>query len=448
MQTTDDLQEDLNEKSLLLGHLPYPDEAVHLMRDRLKAASRSSDPVAMRALKRDALMLLRAKLLESAVRGVSANWQSPSAIHAVYDEAGNESGKIRLTMNDYKRDYHADATAYEQSFRRKYIDGIVTIAVRAHLVSSGMAGLTTILAFLLGEGLAEGVILAGTNTYFQSKDLIAKLLADRLSLVHESDTRSILAVIRDRKPGAVFLDSATNSHDMTRPDLTAIITTLVKTLRHDMALVIDNTCQATRFQPIPLLLGKHTRLRLFVYESLNKYHQFGADRVTAGIIWAYGPGTEKLFDYRKNCGTIIPDLSARALPLPDRALLDRRLDRMERNARFLAERLRPRADVAYTGGSLLAVRFGSAKQTISRSKIFLNQAINEAKKQTVPLVAGTSFGFDTTRIYLTASTSRYGEPFLRLAAGTEDADLLANIARIFENLLSRAQANTPPPKNT
>jgi len=35
------------------------------------------------------------------------------------------------------------------------------------------------------------------------------------------------------------------------------------------------------------------------------------------------------------------------------------------------------------------------------------------------LLGGSSFGFDTTRIYLTAEGADYGEPFVRIAAGTE-----------------------------
>jgi hypothetical protein len=35
------------------------------------------------------------------------------------------------------------------------------------------------------------------------------------------------------------------------------------------------------------------------------------------------------------------------------------------------------------------------------------------------LLAGSSFGFDTTRIYATAARAEHGAPFVRIAAGTE-----------------------------
>jgi hypothetical protein len=45
--------------------------------------------------------------------------------------------------------------------------------------------------------------------------------------------------------------------------------------------------------------------------------------------------------------------------------------------------------------------------------------VAEAAKRGVALLAGSSFGFDTTRIYLTAARAVSGEPFVRVAAGTE-----------------------------
>ena len=62
--------------------------------------------------------------------------------------------------------------------------------------------------------------------------------------------------------------------------------------------------------------------------------------------------------------------------------------------------------------------------------------MTEAARRGVALLGGSSFGFDTTRIYLTAEGAERGEPFVRLAAGTEHriavetvADALAAAAR-------------------
>lgn len=440
----EDLHADLTEKSELLSSLekslPPRDPAIEPIRTmltKLAGAKKLTDPQTLRILKREALVIYRTHLIEWAARAVSPNWQSPSALHALHDEGGIESGKIRLMMNDYKRDYHADANPYEQLFRHEYIDGLVTLGVHVYLVSSGMAGLTTIVSYLKGEHFLDGRVIVGEHTYFQSKGLILAFADHRAIQVSETDTQTILRLITKKKPTAIFLDSLTNSAGMLAPDLTVMLHYLVKNIHHDMALVVDNTGLSIGFQPMSAILGRNRHLRHVVYESLNKFHEFGADRVTAGIIWAYGPGTEKLFDYRKNCGTNIPDLSAHALPYPNRKLLERRLSRMNRNAQFLAQSLANTANVAYSGGCLVAVRFGSTKQTIRKSQIVIKRAIAAAKTQHVPLVAGTSFGFDTTRIYLTASRTDYGEPFLRIAAGTEDEEQLERVAVIIEQAMNK-----------
>jgi hypothetical protein len=50
---------------------------------------------------------------------------------------------------------------------------------------------------------------------------------------------------------------------------------------------------------------------------------------------------------------------------------------------------------------------------------FVDLLLDQAAELRVPLLAGASFGLDTTRIYLTAATNDLGRPFVRVAAGTE-----------------------------
>src|SRR5205823_966560 len=50
---------------------------------------------------------------------------------------------------------------------------------------------------------------------------------------------------------------------------------------------------------------------------------------------------------------------------------------------------------------------------------FAARLLAEARRRSVPLVAGASFGFDVTRVYVTAADASAGTPFVRVAAGTE-----------------------------
>jgi cystathionine beta-lyase/cystathionine gamma-synthase len=202
---------------------------------------------------------------------------------------------------------------------------------------------------------------------------------------------------------------------------------------------------------------------LFVIESLNKYHQFGLDRVTGGIVWAAGcPRGSGLADARKRSGTIMPDTCVLSLPTPNRERLMRRLRRIDRNALVLAQRVErhltshPSVFVSHVvypglsshpcyawtkcagfrGGSIvLAPRLGPGSTILARR--FIGRAIQKARCEGVDLVAGTSFGFDVTRLYLTALyATGISKPFLRVSAGTESAAEIEGVAKILIQALT------------
>jgi hypothetical protein len=76
--------------------------------------------------------------------------------------------------------------------------------------------------------------------------------------------------------------------------------------------------------------------------------------------------------------------------------------------------------VVYPGrGGCFSLLFGERAQRLERQHRLVGQAVAEASRRGVSLLAGSSFGFDTTRIYLTAARAEYGTPFVRIAAGTE-----------------------------
>jgi cystathionine beta-lyase/cystathionine gamma-synthase len=187
---------------------------------------------------------------------------------------------------------------------------------------------------------------------------------------------------------------------------------------------------------------------LIVFESLLKYAQLGLDRANAGVIVARPDDAELLGQYREHLGTNIADVAVHALPRPGRPVLERRLNRLQRNAQFLAERLREQApasvEIVYPGlpghpcacagrrlsfrGSCLSIVFRDPDASLRREHAFVEAAIADARRRRIPLLAGASFGFDTTRIYLTAARAEHGDPFVRIAVGREhrhELDMLA-----------------------
>ena len=361
----------------------------------------------------------------------AADWQSPSFLHSLAPAAGRQEGRILPHWNDYKRDRHLDAERHERLYLEEMVDGPTEL--RALFTSCGMAAFTTILSFLSLEGRLEGPVIAGAGLYHESRLLLERTLRDRVSFLDERDTRGLLRAIENLEPRAIFLDSLSNTSRMPVPELGP----LLERLRgRECYLVLDNTGLSVACQPFSLAGDS---VRLLVFESLLKYPQLGLDRTNAGVIVAREDDAELLQEYREHLGTNIADVAVYALPRPERAVLERRLARLERNALFLATRLEvrsaPSAEIVYPGlpshpcaraaaelpfrGACFSIVFPERGAELAHERALVEAAVSEAAKRGVALLAGSSFGFDTTRIYLTAARAEYGEPFVRVAAGTE-----------------------------
>ena len=152
---------------------------------------------------------------------------------------------------------------------------------------------------------------------------------------------------------------------------------------------------------------------------------------------------------REHLGTNVTDVAVRTLPQPRRDLLARRLARIERNAFLIAERLENELGdlVAYPGleshpSFAVAQRLGFRGGCVSFALddgALVEDAVAEARRRSVRLVGGSSFGFDTTRVYLTAARTERTEPFLRVAAGTEHRLAIEGVADALVAAIGRAR---------
>jgi cystathionine beta-lyase/cystathionine gamma-synthase len=384
------------------------------------------------------------------------DWQSPSFAHTIRSQAGRQINTIYATINDYKRDRHEDATRYERAFVKEYVDNWIKFPVYAYATSSGMAAFTTILNFLLLENKAKGKVLIGNSIWFQNKGLVEKAFGEQIIPVDEFDTGTLLATIKNEQPSVILLDSLANHEGVAVPNLTTIIPVIVQYSTKETYLVIDNTCLSCTLQPLGYVFGKHSQVRLIVFESLNKYHQFGMDRVTGGIIWCYGADTIKLSEYRAHLGTNIPDTSVVSLPAPNRKLLTSRLTRHARNTSVIAARLQswidshpksPLDSIVYPAlanhpsntwsknlefpGSFFTLCFKEAYQSVAFYNNFLTKIMKEARRRNIDIIGGTSFGLNTTHIYLTSLESKPARPFVRVAVGTETRMEIEALATVF-----------------
>lgn len=439
------------------------EEAVWKLQNVLKGADSPTDIVnnADTSIKQTREILrTHQALLGALITG--ADWQSPSITHSQSSQAGVQEGKIYATINDYKRDQHWNAQAYEEAFKSNLIDGFIKLPIHAYATSSGMAAFTTILTYLFYEGKLRGTVIVGKSLYFECKTLITKIPGITVIEVDETDTSAVIHAVEVYTPSALFFDSLANMPSIAVADLTTLLTYLTAHIQRETVLIIDNTCQSVYFQPFPKLFGTFSKLSLIVFESLNKYHQYGMDRVTGGIIWAYGGDTGKLFEYRDHLGTNIPDASVAALPTPNRVLLTRKLKRHGRNAQILADSLTahirdnpniPIRAIIYPGlsshpsytwtkdapfnGSYITLAFTKKTQTIHAYKRFVAHVLRTAKSKHINIISGTSFGLNTTRVYVTAVRSTPHTPFVRISAGTEHRGAIESIADIFVQSILR-----------
>jgi cystathionine beta-lyase/cystathionine gamma-synthase len=402
------------------------------LRELARRGPRAPSPLEeLSAAKASLADLLRAEQALTAALVAAADWQSPSFLHSTLPAAGRQSGRIRPHWNDYKRDRHLDAEAYERRYLQAMVDG--PAGLRALLASCGMAAFTTVLSFLLSEAKLNGLVLVGAGLYHESRLLLERALPGRVRPVDEGDTRALVRAIDELRPSAIFLDSLSNTRWMPVPELQRVVGRLRGT---GIYLIVDNTGLSVSCQPFALA---DESVRLIVFESLLKYAQLGLDRVNAGVIVARGDDAELLADYREHLGTNVADVAVHALPRPDRRVLERRLARLQRNALLLANRLHERTStsvaIVYPGlaphpcsdvgrrlpfrGGCLSIVPHESDGRLTQERWLVKAAVAEAARRGVPLLGGSSFGFNTSRIYLTAADAEQGDPFVRVAAGTE-----------------------------
>lgn len=397
---------------------------------------------------------------------IASEWQSPSYDHSVRSNAGASTGTVRSHVDDYRRDRHSDAAAFEAAYLAAYVDPPDGRELRALTTNCGMSAFATILGFLLMEGKLEGPVVLGRSVYHECRDLVRALVPPhRLVEVPEHPPEALSRAIHRHRPGVVFLDTVGNAPGVLVADVAGVIGSM-RDAANDGYLVLDNTALSCTFQPVCMVAGGGPRL--LVVESLTKYAQLGLDRVTGGIIVAEGRDAEDLDRYREHLGTNIPDASVHAIPWPNRARLERRLERLERNAVILAQRIREAAAEAGRGPVLgadhpalpdhpsysiarglrfrsgwLSVAFAAKDDRPSVHRRLVELVLEEARDRHVPLVAGASFGLDTTRIYPIAPAARSGRPFVRISPGIEHISAIEELARAFHGAVARLASETP-----
>lgn len=375
------------------------------------------------------------------------HWQSPAFGSVDVDEVGDEQGRIIANLNDYKRDQHPLGVAWEKAYADMYLTHSFVTTPKAFATTSGMAALTVAL-FVIRQRLPEEYRIAvGRHSYFENFELLHMMFPKQNLYLFDEDHADTLKQIR---PHAIFFDMIANDPEITVADSDGILK-CAGTIGHHVDVVVDTTCASIAHFRVPAAVRMRGNVSVIGFESLNKYHQFGLDRTTGGVVWAMGILEDTIYRIRDHAGLNISEAAVAMLPSPNRALHIKYLRQLEQNAKIIANRLAAISgiNVCYPGlsthpdhrlvkrgytGSFVSVTFpGSSWRRYRKS---LQDILVNAKNQHVPVIAGGTFGTSVSRIYTWMPRSEFEKPFLRIAAGLETPKEMVGVCDVLERAFS------------
>jgi cystathionine beta-lyase/cystathionine gamma-synthase len=388
---------------------------------------------------------IRSAYLARAAKLVICDYQSPSYLTSQEALAGRREGAIMGNINDYTRDQHDLSRAYEKKFASEYLPKQLLVPLEPYVTSSGMAALSTVIAMLHRKHGVSQTIMVGKHSYFQNLEALSNSFVNVI-IFDEIDELEWQRTIKKEQPLAVFVDSMCNEGELTAPPIFRIAAWMKNNVKKESYLVLDNSMVATAF-PFRKLLGyKSLKLNIVVWESLNKYYQFGMDRTTGGIVWGNFKLSMKMLHARFHAGTILSDIQTAMLPTPNYRVMKQYLERIENNALLMQgllaemvskkrvkEVIRAQTEYGFNGAQIV-IEFvkNPAYEQIQK---MIKKMIIKARREGIQLAAGTSFGMPNTRVYLTARQTGFAKMFLRISVGTEETETIERLAEVIASSL-------------
>lgn len=353
---------------------------------------------------------------------------SPTTSGSLHQDQGNHQGRIVSAVNDYTRDQHLIGRTFEQAFSRQFIPVRGILPQWCYSTNSGMAALSTIIAFLQGEQyLNQGSIWIDQQCYFEEQLLLHQRLS-HLQIIPINLRDNVASLMAQHPPAVLFLDTAYNAPaaSPTRDHFIKLINQLPSTT----IIVID----ATATKGLGQLKSVFAKRQYIAWESLTKYHTYGTDLTTGGIIYGNIPNLVRMYTYRDHGGTTMSEWATTILPRPHQTISKLLWQRHIRNASLISKHLHH-----HLKNTAIQVYGGEDDNTpllrISRSKTSartyircIQHIVREAKKRNVLVFTGTSFGLPITRLYVPASRPGQGVPFIRIACGIEPISIVELLA--------------------
>jgi len=394
--------------------------------------------------KREYYARLRVCLTQFASLMTCLNWQSPSIKSSLDTRIGIEKSKVKADWNDYKRDRSEDTFYCENLLNNNVIKTVNTgVEPVLNVFNSGMGAFTSILYFLVCEGIVKNKILASSQIYVESRMLLKEFFKNTLETFDSNNSIEIVNEILIKKPNAVFIEPVSNTKNLRLFDVLDVVKRISEQYSEEIYFIIDVTC-SMGFENIFDNFKLPKNIKIILHGSILKAPQLGLERVNAGFVQTFGLGelSPKILDYRTLSGTNIQDFAANLLPYTTKEFLQKRMKIIENNAINLAKTLSqidPNKELFYEiiypgidthkdyelskvigfAGFFFNIKLIKELNHDKYFEMYTKEVIDIAKKYNCDVVHGASFGFNHTSIYYSVGWDEPENHYIRISTGTE-----------------------------
>ncbi|OLK67870.1 cystathionine gamma-synthase [Xanthomonas oryzae pv. oryzae] len=320
----------------------------------------------------------------------------------------------------------------------------------ALLTSSGQAAYSTLESYLLREVFPKQPDVARVARvpylYFEALEQLEALPQVSMTIAEDWSVEALIECVEHTDSHVVFADPMANIGELPCFDFQALANALRTRDWRNRWLVIDGTMISGGFNPFTLFDAPH-HPQILYFESGSKYLQLGLDLQMLGVVVCSEQHAPSLARHRRNLGTGLNQNQVARFPLFGREQLLQRMQRLTRNAEYIAASLDAiehpcsKLRVAYPrdwrqrqwnhGGGVVAITF-SEPGLNNRHCLegLIELIINSCRTAGVSITKGVSFGFGVTRISAAAAMAESTDPFLRFSMGEETSEQLEQLEQL------------------
>ena len=395
---------------MLQSHLNKQKKRIHLLKKKFNSRQNARYPLRFK-------IQTQLRRLDKSIISLYTNqsWQSPS-LTSPYNQGINKP----FTQYEYHR-MDLDRTRSQQKLNQHHKKLPQTFQ-ETLLVNSGMGAFTLIITTLLDHiNQTKNYISVGKNSYFEILLFFKENTFIKSLFIAENNINEIIKKAEDSNCIAINLDVITNTLHATTINLKTLFSNLKKIKRSTpLYLLLDTTLAGPNFQCSDYLKTLPNFLHIMLYKSLQKFDQYGDDKVSGGMLTYITNKTNSplaLNKYRGILGINIPEINIHSL-CNNKLITEKRYNRINRNGelifKYLKQYKKEFKKISFNNGGVVFIQYHYTSKNNYEKKI--NSIIKHAFEQGLLICNSSSFGFNYTHLmYLEYEH----EKFIRLAPGME-----------------------------